>query len=298
LQGIGTGIIDFCLEEGIPVHVSVHDSWFLCDRQFMVNYKNVYCGQGKIDLNICSFCTVNPNFLSTRFTHSIQLLEQVDSVIAPSNSFASFFRANLAAESNVVVIPHGVDKASRLTIGNRVGKVAFGYLGGIGPVKGSTLLFKVLERCLDLDFELIFVNSTGNLGIDTKLPDCSEELRTRIRVVPHFTQDKKSDFYENIDCFLLPSQTIETFSLSVREALNFDKWVISTSCGGPQDVIQDGINGNLIPMGAEFEDLWLSKIMEFISERKYPKNLANIDSIEKQVDRIESIFLERLHKVF
>ena len=54
--------------------------------------------------------------------------------------------------------------------------------------------------------------------------------------------------YAGADLFALPS-TGEGFGLVFLEAMAFAKPVVGAACGGTTDVVEDGINGLLVPPG-------------------------------------------------
>lgn len=74
----------------------------------------------------------------------------------------------------------------------------------------------------------------GDLGLS-----CLIEFR------PWLTNEEKWDFLDSLDIFCLPSRS-ESFGMVVIEAMARKKIVVATKCGGPEEIIQHGINGFLI----------------------------------------------------
>lgn len=58
----------------------------------------------------------------------------------------------------------------------------------------------------------------------------------------------KELFYQDIDVFCITSSK-ETFSISLIEAMARKKCVLATACGGPNEIIEDKVDGVLIPVG-------------------------------------------------
>jgi glycosyltransferase involved in cell wall biosynthesis len=133
-------------------------------------------------------------------------------------------------------------------------RVRFGFLGGLGPVKGATLVEAVFKALPRNDYELVCVDNLTNLGRTTVGFNnwrCTGTLRIRAG----FTQDNIDDFYNEIDVLLCPSQWKESFGLAVREALIRHKWVIVTAAGGITEDVIPGVNGTVIPLGPDPEFL-------------------------------------------
>lgn len=58
----------------------------------------------------------------------------------------------------------------------------------------------------------------------------------------------KDQFYQDIDIFCITSRK-ETFSISLIEAMARKKCVLATACGGPNEIIEDKVDGVLTPVG-------------------------------------------------
>lgn len=58
----------------------------------------------------------------------------------------------------------------------------------------------------------------------------------------------KELFYKDIDIFCITSRS-ETFSISLIEAMARKKCVVATACGGPNEIIEDQVDGLLSPVG-------------------------------------------------
>jgi glycosyltransferase involved in cell wall biosynthesis len=97
------------------------------------------------------------------------------------------------------------------------------------------------------------------------------------------------------DFFVLPSVK-EGFPLVVLEAMALRKPIVATNCCGPADMIDDGVNGFLVPVNRP--DLLSEKIMEMtrdkaatagMGERSYSKFQENF-TIEKYAQGFERIY--------
>ena len=59
-------------------------------------------------------------------------------------------------------------------------------------------------------------------------------------------EDRLNDLYRRCDVFVAPSR-YESFGLIYLEAMNYAKPVIGCRAGGPEDIIEDGDTGLLVP---------------------------------------------------
>ena len=295
IQGIGIGVIKKSIQRKIPFHVFMHDPWYLCDRHFMLNYKNEYCGLKIISSDICKLCSPYPVFSENRIATSKELLEKASSLIVPSSWFADFIKSNIGNAQVIHVVPNGIEEPKVTGLTSLHSVPTFGYLGGIGPVKGSEILFKAFEQLTDLDFKFVIVNNLTTLGIGRNKLDISKALSRKIIELDSFKPDEIDNFYSQIDCLLFPSQVMETYGLAVREALLRKKWVITSACGGPEEAILSGKNGSVVPIGKENIDMWRDEIRSFINNPKLNSYKSDSFDISTQAIRLLRIFENSLN---
>lgn len=255
IQGLTASIAEACIKASIPYFVTLHDAWWLCERQFMVRPDNQYCGQTRIDMNVCETCVPSISWTELRFKLLKDTLRQAFKLLAPSEFWKTIYVANGLPPELIVVNKNGI-QAPRVvdrTTSRYDGKLRFGFVGGTGPIKGFDLIIRAFQELSSANYELVLVDNTLNLGfssIPKRLP-----LKGVIKVVPAYTQDTIDDFFSTIDVLLFPSQWKESFGLTVREALVRDKWVIVTDSGGTIEDIVDGENGTIIPLDGSHSSL-------------------------------------------
>ncbi len=255
IQGFGASILRLCQERGIPTVITLHDAWWLCDRQFMVRGDNRYCFQTRIDLKVCQNCLPHARHLDARMRIMLGVLRNAALLLSPSESHRRLYLANGLDQTRLVVNRNGIRKPSRPRTPRRPGApLRFGFVGGNEPIKGFHLIRSVFEA-LDTDrWELILVDNTLNLGF--RSIDVSRwEVQGTITVIPAYNQAGLDSFFDGIDVLLFPSQWKESFGLTVREALARDVWVIATEGGGQAEEIRDGVNGSLIRLDGRADGL-------------------------------------------
>ncbi len=247
-QGLGTGLLRVCQERGVHYVLTLHDAWWLCERQFMVRADGKYCFQTTIDSAVCEACVPGARHLADRQVVMRQALAGAALLISPSQAHRDLYLANGIAPERIVVNRNGFCWPQRPRRTRTVGApLRFGFVGGTEAVKGYGLLKEAMQSLSRSDWELVLVDNKLNLGFQSIFPE-DWSVRGLLRIVPAYTQSGLDDFYDQIDVLLFPSQWKESYGLTVREALARDVWVITTSPGGQSEDVVDGVNGTCLPL--------------------------------------------------
>jgi glycosyltransferase involved in cell wall biosynthesis len=252
IQGIGVCVLDLCTEKGIKYIVTLHDAWWLCGRQFMINKQGKFCDQVRVDLNVCGSCVDNSSLNLYRFERLNVALRNASALLAPSRFFADFYIANGFA--NVQVNKNGIVKPKSARRLRRIGSLRFGYVGGNTQIKGFHLVKKVFSDLAGFNVTLVLVDNALNLGFASYHQQDLVGI-PNVEIVPAYTQNTIDDFFASIDVLLFPTQCKESFGLTVREALARNVWVITTDAGGVVEDIEPGRNGYLVPLSDTGEGL-------------------------------------------
>ncbi len=265
VQGLGATTLRVCHETGVPYVVTLHDAWWLCQRQFLVTGEGRYCGQKEIDMKVCATCVPDLGQTVPRNLRLRQVLETADLLLTPSQHWRRFHIANRFDPERLVVNENGVPMAAAAKPNTGPARLRFGFVAGAEPVKGFPLLKRSFEALERDDWELVLVNHGLEMGVDS-FAEIDWRVHGTIRMVPPFHADSRDTFYETIDVLLFPSQWPESFGLTVREALVRNKWVIATDQGGAAEAIRPGVNGTLIPIGEDVAPL--RQALEDLLDRK------------------------------
>ncbi|MDG6094357.1 glycosyltransferase [Acetobacter sp. AN02] len=248
LQGLGLGLVRCCAAEGIPVAITLHDAWFLCDRQFMVRADGRYCFQRKISLRTCQSCVPEARHLSEREIMMRQALDAATILLTPSESHRQLYIANGIASEKILVNRNGFYWPEAPRPARPAGApLRFGYVGGTEDVKGYSILREAFESLDRSDWSLTLVDNKLNLGF-ASIFISGWKVRGQVQVAPAYDRAGMDAFFAGIDVLVFPSQWMESYGLTVREALARDVWVIATAPGGQAEDIEDGVNGTLIPL--------------------------------------------------
>ena len=250
VQGIGAATLQVCHHEDIPFVVTLHDAWWICERQFLVTGEGKYCGQTRINMNICATCVDNIGVTVPRNLRLRQALDSADLLLTPSHHWRRFYLANRFAPDRIVVNENGIPLPASAKPNEGPPALRFGFVAGAESVKGFPLLKRTFEALDRGDWELVLVNHGLAMGVDS-YQDVTWQAQGTIRTIPPYSTEARDRFYDSIDVLLFPSQWPESFGLTVREALARNKWVIVTDQGGAAEAVRPGVNGTLIPMNNE-----------------------------------------------
>ncbi|MEO1694750.1 MAG: glycosyltransferase, partial [Pseudomonadota bacterium] len=257
VQDIGAGLISELSQRNIPIAVTVHDCWWICERQFMINTDQKYCHQTKIDLSVCRFCVPDIAFTRRRNDYLRRQLNACELVLFPSDFQRDLFVANDFAADRCRVNKNGVAMPAasfERTERPDATKVRFGFVGGPGPIKGAPQIVKAFRDIKRTDYELQVVDAARHIG-HSWTDSGGWQIPGPVRFMPPYNAETMDDFFAGVDVLLFPSQWKESFGLTVREAMARGIWVIASDAGGLSQDCIDGVNARLIPMTADHEPL-------------------------------------------
>lgn len=277
IQDMGTGVLEAAHARAIPTILSVHDFWWICERQFMIRQDSSYCRQFPVRIDACRGCVGDFGAAHTRSNHLKMMGELVDCVTYPSQFAHDLSVASGFAPSRGVVLQNGVrlprsDFAAAQAVRRAQEPVlTFGFVGGPSQIKGWPTIraaFQMLDRD---DFRVILVDGSND-GSWWRAENI-EKLPGDWRVYPRFDQEEMDKFYARIDVLLFMSQWKETFGLAIREALARGIPVIQTDSGG---TVEHGAAraDTLIPIGAPPE-LLRDRIMQELDA--HPRHAEPLD---------------------
>jgi len=264
IQTMGAGILDELSRAGVPMAVTVHDCWWICERQFMINKDKRYCFQTKIDKNICNHCVDDVVRADLRLEYLREALLKAEMLLFPSDFHKQLFVQNDFPADKCHVNKNGILPAKgsfkKEVAKDSSHKVRFGFTGGPGPIHIDSS-----------DYELILVDAAQNIQVSWHM-GLNVDVKGKLTVRPAYTQDTMDGFFSQIDVLLFPSQWKESFGLTVREALIRDVWVISTDVGGPVEDCVDTENSTLIPLTSD--ETFLTNAIEACLSKDW-KNYQN-----------------------
>ncbi|UGX87574.1 glycosyltransferase [Phyllobacterium meliloti] len=289
IQTLGVSLTSACSTAGIPYAITLHDAWWLCERQFMVTGENRYCFQTTIDPAVCAKCVPDKLFNEYRTDVLKPTLLESPNLISPSAYFKNLHMQNGVSADQIFVNKNGINPPSPTYKRTRSKRLRFGYVGGISAIKGYDLIKKAFAELPACEAELVIVDNTLNLGYSSMHAD---EMKTHntVRIVPAYSHADIDDFFSEIDVLLFPTQWKESFGLTVREALIRDVWVIASDAGAVVEDIVPEENGYIIPISRDSNHLKMA-MQRCIERRDFLTNYVNpykdrIQTSQAQADEL------------
>jgi phosphatidylinositol alpha-1,6-mannosyltransferase len=113
--------------------------------------------------------------------------------------------------------------------------------------KGADNLIRAVAqlRSVHTDLQLVAVGGGDDLPRLRELANALG-IADRVHFLENLTREEIAACYAQADLFALPS-TGEGFGLVFLEAMAFSKAVVGAAWGGTTDVVEDGVNGLLVP---------------------------------------------------
>ena len=187
-------------------------------------------------------------------------LRRSDLLLAPSSEHARIVADRLKLDTLPESTPHGTDGAiepnpARVELGLPERDLL--YVGKLEPRKGFDTLVEAFARAhgdLPGTVRLLVAGSDTPFGPggssfrDHVLEPLSPEVRASIDLLGWVSDDHLGDLYRRSAVVVAPSR-YESFGLPFIEAMQHSKAVIGTTAGGIPDVVEDGVEGILVPPG-------------------------------------------------
>ena len=240
LQGLGAGLLAAAHARGVPVVVTMHDWWWACPCLFRLSPYGEIC-PAKVRPERCSGVK-EIDFLARRATLRAALAS-ASRIVVPSAFLRRSLIENGIGGEEIVVHENGLPPPSSTPrpIEEHDGPVRFAFIGGAGNhAKGLEVLLRAAVR-VDHDFVL---DAFSVSAAETRR--WADALGPKLRCHEGFPPDRLDEVVAASDAVVVPSLMRESFSLVAREALSRFRPVITSDCGGPEEVVRDGENGLVV----------------------------------------------------
>lgn len=258
IQRLGASLLDVAVRLAVPYVVTVHDGWWISDRQFLIDEEGV------------------PVFDSgnwgepRRLKRLGELLNKAVATVAVSREHGRLYESR--GIRNVITIPNGSETIPGVSPPPSEGPVWLGLLGGLGVAKGSELLRDALRRRTFKNLRFLVIDHSKH---ETSLHhELWGENSVEVRGKASF--DAVSKIYSRLHVVLAISVCVESFGLVAREAQRLGRWVIASNRGGMSEDVTEGVNGHVIDPSTVAD---LIDVLEHIDSnpdryRRAPEELA------------------------
>jgi glycosyltransferase involved in cell wall biosynthesis len=169
-----------------------------------------------------------------------------------------FLHTYAVSDRRTVVVANGIDpehyrraphRGLRTELGIPDEAVLIGAVGNIRPSKGYDALLRIADRLRGHRPEILFVVAgEPSHPLLERLLALRRELRLEDRVTFLGFRSDVAEVLNGVDIYLSTS-TSEGFSLTTLQAMACGLPVIATRSGGPEEIITDGQDGLLAPVG-------------------------------------------------
>ncbi len=233
--------------------------YFLPQAGFVTVYAGKY-------LNLPSVVSIRGNdieraaFDPSRFSHVMYALQNANVVTTNATELAR--KAKAFVEREIVLIPNGIDterfkpmpRNEALVEALGMGKTkeeraVMGFVGELREKKGLQALLDAYAQINKARPTTLLIVGEIRAGEDRQVFD---EFRgahpdSHIIVTGYVAHEDLPAYYALVDVFVHPSLR-DGVPNAVLEAMACGKTVVATAVGGVTDVIEDGVNGMLVPV--------------------------------------------------
>ena len=289
LMYLSTTCVHEAVRRAIPVVMTLHDYWLICQRgRFLKPDLSVCPGQTDagcaqcfghlLDRKISTLHRLLKPLLSrnswlrarlrrlyatraasrpvslaaqgqvrARMAHVRELCQSVSLFLAPSRFLRQQFVDFGIPEEKIVFHECGLQTAHSQAVEKpaRQGRLTFGYIGVVDPVKGVHLLVEAFQTLPQADLHIY-----GGEASYAPYPD-ERRFRSQLANSPHIRCMGRYDNQElgrilaDVDVVIVPSIWYENAPLVIREAFLARTPVITADFGGMREWVRDGVDGLL-----------------------------------------------------
>jgi glycosyltransferase involved in cell wall biosynthesis len=168
-------------------------------------------------------------------------------IIVLGEYWAGVVRRKLPSASHITVLPNATPRSTTTKPSAESNAVQISFVGEVGDRKGVPQLVDALGRLTERADWQATIAGNGELEITSKrLRDM--QLDDRVNLPGWLGPAAVADLLEKTDIFVLPSFW-ENLPMSLLEAMSRGLAVVSTPCGCVTEVIEDDVNGIIVPFG-------------------------------------------------
>ena len=181
-----------------------------------------------------------------------QLFGQADLALAPSGFLRRVYVENGFPADRIEWSPYGLDLSwvQAVRPAARDGRIRFGYVGQIEPIKGVDLLIEAFSALPPGEDAELYV-----YGALDKNPVYAGQLAalarkdSRIKLLGGFSRAGIAEAFSSFDVLVVPSTWYENAPIVISESFAAGRPVVATHLGGMADLVEHEVNGLLFERG-------------------------------------------------
>ncbi len=336
LRHVGADLIDATRAAGRGLVVSLTDFWFLCPRVILMKSDGTACegppdgGRGCLPCHapeLAQQLADHPARRQIEALHELapgtskagwdlrsrvatflerpaylrERLLQADAIVAPTEFLRSVFVRNGVPADRIACHGYGIDTTG-IAAGAAAARPAqrpltFGFFGSFASHKAPHVLVEALARVRG-DCRAVL------RGRASDFPDYSTPLLEaaardpRITVLPPYDHRELAAALGAIDVLVVPSTWHENAPFVVLEARAAGLPVLASRFGGLQEVVQDGVDGELFAAG-DVGDLAM-RLQRLVDEptrlARYRAAVRPPKTLAQAVDEFEAHYAQAVHR--
>jgi glycosyltransferase involved in cell wall biosynthesis len=286
IQRLTASVLEAATDLNIPSVVTVHDAWWICDHQFMLDRDGVERNFHQNDPLVVARYADDLNKSLARRRYLAKQLHQAKFILAVSEFQAELYSLN--GFTQVQVNRNGI-KALPVLPRTSSKQIRLGFAGGICVHKGYYFLKEAITAANLSNTNLTVID----LFVDSGLPRYETWGSTQVQFIPKLAPENMAEFYSQIDVLVAPSLWSESFGLITREATFAGVWVVASNKGGLAEDIRPGITGDIFSPDCIDELVEILKRIEQAPgkyQQQLISNTEHIRKIEEQVNELETVY--------
>ena len=235
---------------GIPIVWTLHDYRLICPNTSLLSRGELCerCLPNRFHEAILQRCkkgSLPASFvamLTTCYDRLIRIPRRIDRFIAPSDFLKSKLMEGGFDAARIESVPNFVDLARYRALPE---KDYFCYVGRLSYEKGVDLLIRAMAK---LDGGRLLI--VGGGPEEASLKKLAVELDTKlVEFAGYRSGEELVRILAEAQFVVLPSRWYENLPFAVMEAFASSKPVVASRIGGIPEMVEDGANGLLFPMG-------------------------------------------------
>ncbi|MDD2321343.1 MAG: glycosyltransferase [Geobacteraceae bacterium] len=257
---------------------------------------------GFVDMNIKErFPAIKSKIINRGSARLVFVSEGLRKYYVEQKGFSDRKSVTISNGVNTSLFKPQRDDSIRKKLGLVTGDVLVGTVGNIRASKGYVYLLKAAKVVIGRNPQVHFAIAGERSG---SIYENLLDLRKNLGLDNHFFflgfEPEVPRFLNNLDVFVLPSVS-EGFSISTIEAMACGVPVIVTRSGGPEEIVENGLTGIIVPVRDHYS--LAQAVIDSIGKNRDDNNAMSAMeackkkfSINKMISNYQEIYINLMEK--